>query len=551
MNIITLLEKRTLLAVSILFAFSTVFAQPKFNDDAAPKLNQTNTGIREDDRFAGLDTAFARVLAEWKAPGFAVAVVEGDKLVYAKGFGYKDWAAKKPVTANTVFAIGSCTKAFTASLIGLLESEGKLELDKPVRTYLPELHFYTKEMDDEVTLRDMMCHRTGLPRYDWSWSIAPSGSRDTLMRRIRYMEPTEPLRHKFQYNNAMYMIQGAVAEKLTGKSWEMNVQQKIFEPLGMSHSNFISPEWMQGDDAAASYDLKGDSLIHKARYRDIGAMAPAGGICSNVLDMAKWLTMWIHGGRYAGQKILPAEFVTAAISSQMVMDAGLPTTDLPDIQMANYGFGWALFSYRGHYCVEHNGNITGFSASVCFFPTDSIGVVVLCNQENSFVPGIVRNIIADRLLKTGYRDWQTFFYTKWNAETKKQMAAATIGSRNLKQGVSPIPPNIHYTGTYATAANETVNVWLKADSLFLATANDTFWCRPYNDNVFELLAKDDETGEIDTTALDVLKIVFGNDESGSISNLSCVLPDGNGKPVFFSKIKKPDADLVQPGKSKK
>lgn len=535
-----------LLTLPILFVFPAGLAQVRIGGNTNPATVQSQKKGRTDKRFAGLDTAFARVLADWKAPGFAVAVVEKDKLVYAKGFGYKDRAAQKPVTPNTVFAIGSCTKAFTAAIIGQLNGEGKLDLDKPVRDYLPELHFYTAEMNNGITLGDMMCHRTGLPRYDWSWSEYPSSSRDTLMRRIRFREPTEPLRKKFQYNNSMYMLQGAVVEKITNKSWEANVREKLFMPLGMSHSNTDFAEWMHSDDIAFGYDLKRDSLIHKVRYNDLGGMSPAGGISSNVLDMANWLTMWIQGGRYKGQKVLPAEFVTAAISSQMVMDPGLPTTGLPDLQMTNYGLGWALSSYRGHYRVEHGGNVTGFSASTCFFPTDSIGIVVLCNQGSSFVPGIVRNIIADRLLNVGYRNWQSFFYLQDEEEKARRIEAAKINSRSKRAGAPPTHPWADYTGTYSTAANETVHLWLKKDSLFLTTPISTYWCRPYNYDVFEILAKDDETGEIDMAAVDLLKIAFGSDEWGNIGSVSCIMPDGNAKPVLFWKMKSAEGVSLQP-----
>ena len=141
----------------------------------AQKENST-----EEKRFAGLDTAFARVLKDWHAAGFAVAVVEKNKVIYAKGFGYRDYENKIPVTPNTLFAIGSCTKAFTASLLGMLNKDGKVDFDKPVRTYLPDLKFYNDELNDHVTLRDMMCHRTGLPRHDYSWYLFQTHSRDSL-----------------------------------------------------------------------------------------------------------------------------------------------------------------------------------------------------------------------------------------------------------------------------------------------------------------------------------------------------------------------------------
>lgn len=217
---------------------------------------------------------FARVLKDWKAAGFAVAVVEKNKVIYAKGFGYKDVQAKLPVTVNTQFAIGFCTKAFTASLIGLLAKDDKLDLDKPVRTYLPALNFYNNEMNNGVTLRDMMCHRTGVSRFDYSWYFFPSRSREELMQRMQYMEPSEPLRRKWQYNNFMFMLQGLVTEKLTNKTWEDNIKEKLFEPLGMSNSNTTLKEWMHAPDLAIGYQLIHDSIIKKQDYYDISGMAP-------------------------------------------------------------------------------------------------------------------------------------------------------------------------------------------------------------------------------------------------------------------------------------
>ncbi len=170
------------------------------------------------DPFAGLDTAFQRVLKDRQAAGFAVAVVSKNKIIYAKGFGYRDYENKLPVTTNTLFAIGSCTKAFTSSLIGLLNKENKLEYDKPATTYLPELHFFNDNLNNTITLRDMMCHRTGLPRHDYSWYLFNSASRDSLLQRIQYQEPTATLRETWQYNNFMFLAQGMIAEKLTGKS---------------------------------------------------------------------------------------------------------------------------------------------------------------------------------------------------------------------------------------------------------------------------------------------------------------------------------------------
>ncbi len=485
------------------------------------------------DRFAGLDTAFARVLKDWKAAGFAVAVVEKDKVVYAKGFGYKDWEAKIPVTANTQFAIGSCTKAFTASLIGLLGRDNKVDVDKPVKTYLPELNFYNNEMNDNVTLRDMMSHRTGVSRYDYSWYFFPSGSRDTLMHRLQYMQPSEPLRRKWQYNNFMFMLQGVVVEKLTGKSWEDNIREKLFQPLAMTNSNVSLVEWMKAGDLAKGYNLKHDSIINKIDYYDISGMAPAGSINSSVNDMAKWLTLWIYGGKYQGKEILPVQYVNEAISSQMVIAGALPAKERPDMYMSNYGFGWMLSSYRGHYRVEHGGNINGFSASTSFFPADSIGIVVLCNQDGSPVPGMVRNLLSDRMLGLTYRDWQTQFFSADTAAQAKAKAAVKTMTSNRKRGTSTSHPLSDYTGLYTSAGKESFEVLLQRDSLFMQAPKQKMYLRHHHYDIFDLWDKDDLLDN-DTSNINGIKITFRMDETGDIVSASLPL-EGPQNPIVFNK----------------
>ena len=487
-----------------------------------------------DKRIAGLDTAFARILKDWKAAGFAVAVVEKNKIIYAEGFGYKDWEAKVPVTPNTQFAIGSCSKAFTASLIGLLVKDGKVDVDKPVTNYLPALHFYNNEMNNNVTLRDMMSHRTGVSRYDYSWYFFPSASKDSLMQRLQYMEPSEPLRRKWQYNNFMYLMQGVVTEKLTGKSWEDNIREKIFEPLGMTNSNSSLVDWMKAKDLAFGYNVKKDSFINKTDYYNISGMAPAGSINSSVNDMAKWLELWINGGKYKGKEILPAQYVTEAISSQMVVTGSLPSAERPDVFLSNYGLGWFLASYRGHYRVEHGGNINGFSASTSFFPSDSIGIVVLCNQNGSQVPAMVRNLLSDRLLGLAYKDWQTMSFSADTAAKAKAKAALKTAVSNRKTKTNPSHLLKDYTGLYTSAGKESFEVSLQNDSLFLMAPVEKLYLRHYHYDVFTVMDKDDLKDADTAYNPDALKITFRINEGGDIVVASMPL-EGPEKPIVFTK----------------
>ncbi len=452
----------------------------------------------EDKRLAGLDTAFARVLKDWHAAGFAVAVVEKDKIVYAKGFGYRDYENKIPVTPNTLFAIGSCTKAFTASLIGMLVQDGKLDYDKPVRNYLPDLKFYKDEMNDKITLRDMMCHRTGLPRHDYSWYLFTTPSRDTLIQRIQYMEPSAGLREKWQYNNFMFLAQGVVAEKITGKKWEDNIREKIFTPLGMSNSVLSIDEMMKSNDASIGYALKNDSIIKKLDYYHIDAMGPAGSINSCVTDMAKWVTAWINNGKFNGKEIIPASHRNEAISSQMVIGGGLPSKENPDIYFSNYGFGWFLASYRGHYRVEHGGNIDGFSASTCFFPSDSVGIIVLSNQNSSTVPSIIRNLIADKMLKLKYFDWDTDLKNSADKGKKEDADAKKSMVKTAKPITKPTHEMKAYEGLYSNTAYGTFDIQFLHDSLFAFVGKKTLWLRHNQYDIFDIIEKDAKDG-IDTS----------------------------------------------------
>jgi CubicO group peptidase (beta-lactamase class C family) len=494
------------------------------------------------DPFAGLDTAVARVLKDWHAAGVAVAVVQKDKVIYSKGFGYRDWENKLPVTPHTLFAIGSCTKAFTSSLIGLLDSQGQLDIDKPVRNYLPELKFNNPTMDDVITLRDMMCHRTGLPRHDYAWYLFSSGSRDSLISRIQYMEPTAGIREKWQYNNFMFLAQGMVVQKITGSSWENNISEKLFKPLGMLESNLSVSDLQKSPEAALGYGLKKDSLIQKLDYHDLNTIAPAGAINSNVTDMAAWVSTWINGGKYHDKQILPAPYVNEAMSAQMVSAGGVPAKESPDIFFSSYGFGWMLASYRGHYRVEHGGNIDGFSASTCFFPSDSIGIVVLSNQNGSQVPSILRNLIADRLLHLPYKDWSTWLknISDKGRTAAKQAAASKIADK--KPNTHPSHALNDYSGIYTNPGYGSFEVLVQKDSLWASLSHQTWWLKHYHYDVFDPFEKDPKTGIDTTDSGGPLKVQFNMNQAGDIISVAMDLEPSLHKPLIFTRTAKVQTD---------
>lgn len=481
---------------------------------------------KPDKRLVGLEAEINKILKDHHAAGVAVAVVEKDNVVFARGFGYRDVDKKLPVTENTQFAIGSCSKAFTAALLGILQKEKSIDFDKPVTQYLPDLKFYHNELTNQVTLRDMMCHRTGLPRHDLSWYIDPD-TRENLVKRIAFMEPSAGLRARWQYNNFMFLVQGVVAEKLTGKSWESNITDKIFSKIGMGHSNFSVKDLASYAEPALGYKVIQDSVIRLTPYYDIAGMGPAGSINSTVMDMARWLKVWIHGGKWDTVEIIPANYVAEAMSSQMIVAPGTPTVEKPDIQFSNYGFGWFLASYKGHYRVEHGGNIDGFSANTSFYPTDSIGIVVLANQNGSSVPNMVRNTIADRMLGLKYFDWNADVLKALAKAREKGREAEKNASSNQVKDTKPSHGLDAYLGIYSNDAYGKFEVVRKGDSLFAKLKRQQWWLSHYH---YDLFRPFDTNPGIDTSDKSPVRFQFhtglkGDIESASLYEFEPALPD--------------------------
>lgn len=497
----------------------------------AALLLQSATAQTTDKRLAGIDTFINRILKEWSAAGVTVAVVEKNKVIMTRGFGYKDYENKLPVTENTLFAIGSCTKAFTSSLLAFPIKDGKLDLDKPVTQYLPELRFIDDELNNNVTARDMMSHRTGLPRHDLAW-YGSSTKRDSLVYMIRYFEKTAPLRRAWQYNNFMFVTQGVLAEKLSGKSWETLVREHLFTPLNMTSSNTSITDHVKATDYSFGYNEK-DGAVTKMKFMNIDGIGPAGSINSTAKDMANWVMMWVNGGKFNGKEILPPAYYIQAVSSQMVIGAGLPSKEQPDVFFSNYGFAWFLANYRGHYRVDHGGNIDGFSSSTSFYPTDSIGIFVSVNQNGSPIPGIIRNTIADRLLGLKYKDWhrtQKVAVDKAKAAAKEKLKA---DSTQQKRGTRPTHAITDYAGTFTNEGYGTLTIEQKKDSLVAKFNALTFKMKHYHFNYFNFIPVADGA---DAGEDDALKGQFNINIKGEIESVSLPLQTGVKEIEFRKKV---------------
>src|SRR5262252_10108751 len=350
---------------------------------------------------AGFDDVVTDAMKKFEVPGMAIAIVKNKEIIYAKGFGLRDVEKQLPVTADTIFAIGSSSKAFTTFVLGTLVDEGKIEWDKPLRNYVPWFRLQNESMGERLTPRDLVTHRSGLPRHDLVWYNNYGATRKWLVERLAYLEPSADLREKFQYNNLMFLTAGYLSEVITGKTWEENVRERILDRLGMARTNFSVLDSQKDQDFAQPYRRK-SGKTEKMPFRVISNLGPAGSIDSSVNEMSKWLIMQLNGGQFEGKKLANAATVQDMHLAHMPTGG---TPQLPGISPADYGMGWFTQSYRGHELVEHGGNIDGFSANVVLLPQDDIGMVILTNLNGTSLRDLMAYVTADRLLDLKSIDW--------------------------------------------------------------------------------------------------------------------------------------------------
>jgi CubicO group peptidase (beta-lactamase class C family) len=339
-----------------------------------------------------------RLMARDRIPGVAVGVVERGDLVFACGFGHRDVESRLPVTPDTLFPLGSCSKAFTATAIALLVDEGRIGLDTPVRTYLPDFSLQDPVASATLTPRDLLTHRSGLPRHDLFWYEAPF-SRDELYRRLRFLEPAGPPRGRWRYNSLMFVVAARIVEKVSGQRWESFVETRILRPLNMRRT-VLSPEAMETDaDHSSPHALREGRAQPIPMLKGLDAIAPAGAVQSSVRDLAHWLAF--HATR---SPVLLQERLWHELHRPQ---AEMPASDQPEGQHRFYALGWIHESYRGHTLVAHDGAIDGFTAHLGFIPQTGQGLIVLANREGATAALTALAYSAyDRLLGREPLDWE-------------------------------------------------------------------------------------------------------------------------------------------------
>jgi len=322
-------------------------------------------------------------------PGMAIAVVMDDEVVLTRGFGIADVDKETPVTPETIFAIGSTTKAFTSTLVGMLVDEGKMEWDDPVTKYLPyfQMNAESSEGSAELTLRDVLSHRTGFTRMGLLFASGQIPREEVLLDATR-AEPYVPLREKFYYSNVMFMSAGVAAGKVSGTDWDTLLKERIFKPLDMDSTTTSITQAVKDSHLASGYLWDEDLQAYEYKpMRNVDNIGPAGAINSNVLDMAQWLRLQLNRGEYEGRRLM---------SEQNLRETW--TTQIDIAGNVGYGMGWIIRDWEGQLLVEHGGNVDGFSAQVAMLPESDLGFVLLTNASVSALPSLAINLVWDALL---------------------------------------------------------------------------------------------------------------------------------------------------------
>lgn len=482
------------------------------------------------------DAYAARIMKDWKVPGLAIAVVQDGKVVLLKGYGYRDVEKNLPVTARTLFGIGSISKSFTVTSMGMLVDEGKLDWDKPVRNYLPAFKLYDPVSSERVTPRDLITHRTGLPRHDAVW-YSSDFSRADLVRRLQYLEPSKQLRYTYQYNNLMFMTAGYMVGQITGATWEDFVRRRILTPLGMPDTNFSVADSQKSADFALPYQNAKDA-VKLMPFHNVDALGPAGSINSTAQDMAQYLMFHMSKGMHGGTYLLSENNSNQMQIPQMVE----PSSERwKEIGLASYGLAFNVSAYRGHKMVSHGGAIDGFTAQFAFLPQDQIGVVALANldAEKDPVPIMVVYNVFDRLLGLDQVAWNQRFTEDERKEKASEDAAKQQGFTLQKPGTRPSHDLKDYVGEYENPGYGIVKIAPDGDSLKMSLNLLTAPLRHFHYDVFEV-------PENPVDPLEKTKVLFATDLAGNISSLSMPLQPDVQDIVFTRRPENVSRSLLEP-----
>ena len=450
----------------------------------------------QDAPLQGFDDYVNKAIKDWEVPGVAIAVIKDDKIVFAKGYGVRELGKPEKVDENTMFAIGSSSKAFTAAAIAMLVDDGKLKWDDPATKYLPGFQLFDPYVTREMTVRDLLTHRVGLERGDQLW-YATDYSRDDILRRIRFLQPSSSLRSKFGYQNIMFLAAGEIIPSVTTKSWDDFLNERLFTPLGMKETNTTIRLLKGKNNVAAPHQMAGDKF-QPVPYRLIDNIGPAGSINSNVVDTAQWVRLQLNNGKYNGKRLISEKNINEMQSPQTIIPlAGQMKVMYPEAHFLSYGMGWFLSDFRGKKLVEHGGAIDGMRALVAMIPEEKLGLVILTNRGGTILPQPLAYKIFDAYLGTKeQKDWSgEMLKTMKSLEEQGKAAAAKMEASRVK-GTKPSLALEKYAGDYKSEMYGNVKILLENGKLTAKFGpNFTGELENWHYDVFQVVWKDKVQGK--------------------------------------------------------
>ena len=414
----------------------------------------------------GLDDYVTAAMEAWRVPGLALAVIADGEVVHARGYGVRDVRTGAPVDEHTLFAVGSTSKAFTSAALGLLVDEGRVSWDDRVIDHIPWFAMFDPYATRELTVRDLLTHRSGLARGDAVWSRWPHDRRE-IIRRVRFLKPTRSFRGAWQYQNLMFLTAGEVVRAASGRTWDDFVDERIFTPLGMDRS-VTSVTGLDRFDNVATPHVHVDGVATPVAHKNIDNVGPAGSIYSSVAQMARWVDLHLAGGVHAGQRLFSDSVMVEMHRPQMLIQADAPENRLhprdAHMNFNAYGLAWWIIDYRGRKVVDHGGGIDGMRAHVAFMPEEGLGMVALSNaRPNNLIVALMYRVF-DHFLGVGggdkpdvgdapdagdtMADWSALMLAEYRESAAAQADARSRREADRAAGTAPSRPLTEYAGSY-------------------------------------------------------------------------------------------------------
>ena len=450
--------KATRLAVSLVLPFFVALSYAQTGSAAPP---------------TDLDQYVASSMKTFNVPGMAVAIVKDGKILVAKGFGVRKLGDPAPVDEFTTFGIGSNTKAFTTTALATLIDEGKLSWDDPVYQRLPGFVMYDPYVSHEMTIRDLLTHRSGMGLGEGDLLFWPQSTytRDEIIHKLRYMKPASSFRSRYAYDNLLYMTAGQIIPSVTGVSWDDYIQQRIFAPLGMTHSNVSNSSVKPGDDVAFPHS-RVDGKLQVISFEVLDNVGPAGAINSCAADMAKWIQLQLNRGKYAERdgRLFSERRSREMWSPQTILPTGDPPPPLAALKanFADYGLGWGLHDYRGRKLIGHTGGVAGFVSRVMLVPEENLGIVILTNAEEGGAFDAILYHVLDHYLQAPATDWIAAFKAVKDKDEKDAAAVMAKASGSRDANSKPSLPLEKYAGVYNDAWYGPITIRLENSGLVIS-----------------------------------------------------------------------------------